>query len=75
MGMKTLSGDRPIGKSLPKVQDMELKEEFKPVPGETELLELPAEVVDDLSVDQKMLYKLVKMVKTGEISTLPAHIL
>ena len=54
MGMKTLSGDRwagPIGKSLPKVQDMELKEEFKPVPGETELLELPAEVVDDLSVD------------------------
>ena len=70
MGMKTLSGDRwagPIGKSLPKVQDMELKVEFKPVPGETELLELPAEVVDDLSVDQKMLYKLVKMVKTGEM--------
>ena len=70
MGMKTSSGDKwtgPIGKSLPHVQDMELNENFQPVSGETELLDLSSEIVDDLSSDQKTLYKLVKMVRTGEV--------
>ena len=70
LGVKTLSGDRwagPIGQSLPKVKDMKINEHFEPIPGETELLELPADVVDDLSSDQKTLYKMIKMVKTGEM--------
>ena len=69
MGVKTLSGNKwtgPIGALLPKVKDLEYNDEFVPVPGQTELVDLPPEVLGDLSADQKTLYRLLKMVKTGE---------
>ena len=69
MGLKTVSGNKwsgPIGKLLPQAKDLEYNDEFQPVPGETELIDVPTEVVADLSSDQKTLYKLLKMVKTGE---------
>ena len=69
MGVKTLSGNKwtgPIGSLLHKVKDLEFNDEFQPVPGETDLVDLPTEVVADISADQKTLYRLIRMVKTGE---------
>ena len=69
MGVKTLRDNKwtgPIGRLLSQVKELEFDPDFEPVPGETELLVLSPEVVADLSSDQKTLYKLVHMVKTGE---------
>ena len=69
MSVKTLSGNKwtgPIGSLLHKVKDLEFNDEFQPVPGETDLVDLPTEVVADISADQKTLYRLIRMVKTGE---------
>ena len=69
MGVKTLSGNKwtgPIGSLLPKVKDLAYNEEFQPVPGASQLVELPPEVEADISADQRTLYRLIKMVKTGE---------
>lgn len=59
----------PAGKLIPKLKNKELEfnVNFEAIPG-TELgrlVELPNDVLCDLSRDQKLLYKLVKMVKTG----------
>ena len=59
----------PAGKLIPKLRkkELEFNEDFEAIPG-TELgalVKLPEEVVKDLSSDQKFLYKLVDMVKTG----------
>ena len=59
----------PAGKLLPKLRNKELEfnENFQAIPGSDlgSLVELPDDVLKDLSSDQKLLYQLVKMVKTG----------
>ena len=59
----------PAGKLIPKLKKKELEfdDDFESIPGSElgALVELPDDVLKDLSSDQKLLYKLVKMVKTG----------
>ena len=60
----------PAGKLIPKLRkkELEFNDDFEPIPG-TELgalVELPESVLNDLSSDQKLLYKLVQMVKCGK---------
>ena len=68
---KSASGNAwkgPIGKLIPKVKELEFNEEFEAIPGTElgELVDLSEDVLEDLSSDQKLLYRLVKMVKSGE---------
>ena len=59
----------PAGKLIPKLKkkQLEFNDDFEAIPGTEDgaLVELPEDVLNDLSSDQKLLYKLVKMVKSG----------
>ena len=49
------------------VQDLEFNKKFIVIPPIFPLREMPAEVVNDLSTDQRYAYRIVKMITTGEI--------
>ena len=57
----------PLGKLLKSVQGMLRNYNFKKVSNGPELIELPPEVVKDLSTDQSLLYQLAKAVRSGHL--------
>lgn len=57
-----------IGKLLPKVNELPINYQFKPLPGGEDLIELPDDIVKSLSTDQHNCYLLVKAIKSGNLS-------
>ena len=55
----------PIGKLLGSVNEMEYQPEFKALPGGEDLIILPKIVLDTMSTDQQLSYKLCNAVKNG----------
>ena len=65
---KTCSADKfkgEIGKLLPKVDQFPINYNFKALPDEDDLIDLPDHIVKSLSTDQQNCYCLVKAIKTG----------
>ena len=56
----------PIGKLLPKVQELPLDPKFKVIES-GDLPDLSDDEIQDLSTDQKYLYKILQVIKTGII--------
>ena len=62
----TFSG--PIVKIIKtNVEDIEINQKFKKIITGEDIFDLPNEVVDDLSTDQKYRYMMVKMIRSGVI--------
>ena len=62
----TFSG--PIGKLIKtNVEDIKINQKFKKIITGEDIFDLPNEVVDDLSTDQKYGYMMVKMIRSGVI--------
>ena len=57
----------PVGSLLSKVNDMPYNPDFRALPGGEDLINLPEEVVNKMSTDQKSCYKLVGAVKAGSL--------
>ena len=57
----------PLGKLLKSVQSMKRNYSFKKVSLGPELIELPPEILKDLSTDQSLLYQLAKAVRSGHL--------
>ena len=58
-----------VGKMLPNVEKMELNTEFEALTEGEALPELPKNVLDNMSTDQKVAYSLCQAVKRGELSS------
>ena len=58
----------PIGKLLPQVNDMERRYTFPPIPGLTDLLHIPSDIVSRMSHDSSLFYQLGVAVRTGVLS-------
>ena len=56
----------PLGKMLPKVEELPLDPDFTVIEG-GDLPDLSEDEVGDLSTDQKYLYRILKIIKTGNI--------
>ena len=56
----------PLGKMLPKVEELPLDPDFTVIEG-GDLPDLSEDEVGDLSTDQKYLYRILKIIKTGII--------
>ena len=57
----------PVGSLLSKVNDMPYNPDFRALPGGEDLINLPEEVVNKMSTDQKSCYMLVGAVKAGSL--------
>ena len=57
-----------IGKALDKVNEMPTNYQFRPITIGEDLVELPEEVVEDLSTDQMHAYKLCQAIRSGNMS-------
>lgn len=57
----------PLGRLLKSVETMERSSSFKKITLGPELVELPADVLKDLSTDQSQLYQLVGAVRSGNL--------
>ena len=57
-----------IGKLLPTVPDLDRNFDFDAIAGGLPMPELSNDVVSDLSTDQKYAYKIMKAIRTGDIS-------
>ena len=57
----------PVGALLSKVDKMDYNPDFKAMPVGEELIEIPEYVLDSMSTDQKLCYKLVNALKTGKL--------
>ena len=57
----------PVCSLLSKVGEMPYNPKFKALPGGEDLIELSEEVVNNMSTDQSVCYKLVVAVKQGEL--------
>ena len=57
----------PVCSLLPKVNAMPFNPDFEALPGGEELVSLPDKVVEQMSTDQKVCYKLVQAVKAGSL--------
>lgn len=74
--VKTLDGNTssktgytgPLGKLLAKVNEMEPNMDFKKIDIGLDILEIPPEVLRDLSRDQKVLYQRGRATKTGHLT-------
>ena len=55
----------PIGKLLGSVNEMEYQHEFKALPGGEDLIILPKIVLENMSTDEQLSYKLCNPVKNG----------
>ena len=68
---KTTSKDGfsgPIGKLIAKVNSMERNYNFKPIPGLEELLDIPQDIVKNMSTDSSIFYQLGLAVRSGKLS-------
>ena len=57
----------PLGKMLAKVKDMKPNFDFKKIDVGPDMMELPPDVVKDLSTDQHLLYNRVKSARSGHL--------
>ena len=57
----------PVGRLLPKVEEMPFNPGFEALPGGEDLPPLSEEVVKGMSTDQKMCFKLVQALKSGHL--------
>ena len=57
----------PLGKLLSKVHDLEINWDFTPFP-DIDIIELPDDIVKNLSTDQKNCYLLLSAMKSGSLS-------
>ena len=67
---KTTSKDGfsgPIGKLLAKVDSMERNYNFKPIPGLEELLDIPQDIVKNMSTDSSIFYQLGLAVRSEKL--------
>ena len=55
----------PVCSLLASVNDMQYNEDFKRLPGGEDLLEIPENILVNMSSDQQVSYKLVQAVKEG----------
>ena len=62
---KDYSGE--IGSSLPTCEQLPFDSDFQPLNLGSGPPDLPDSVIQDLSTDQKILYQLIKTVRTGEV--------
>ena len=56
-----------MGKLLQKAKDLPINYQFKPITAGEPLIDLPAEVVQYLSADQRYAYRMVKAVRSGDL--------
>ena len=57
----------PVCSLLSKVNEMEYNPNFKKLPGGEDLISIPQKVLDKMSTDQKVCYKLVEALKAGHL--------
>ena len=57
----------PIGKLLPKVNDISVNYNFRAITGGEDLIDIPEHIIESLSTDQKNCYLLVNAVKSGNL--------
>ena len=58
----------PIGKLIEKINTMIINPTFPALADTNDIREIPSEIADKLSTDQKNCYKLIMAIKTGKIS-------
>lgn len=57
----------PVCSLLSKVNEMEYDPSFRGMPGGKDLFNIPKEVLEHMSMDQMLCYKLVQAVKPGNL--------
>ena len=57
----------PLGKLLKQVPNMQRTQTFKKIEVGPDLIALPEDIVNDLSTDQELSYKLVKAIRSGHL--------
>ena len=59
----------PIGKQLSHINKMKKVSSFEAIPGTEPLIELPEEIVKQMSTDASLSYKLLCAIRSGELSS------
>ena len=64
----------PIGKLIQKINDLKKKPSFPALTDTNEMIEIPQEILKNMSTDQKNCYNLIAVVKSGRITPEQAKI-